>query len=95
MVKFGICYISAKNVSIATKQKANISNERQALNGIIEFDLGHDLDLKFSRSNMEFAISQTKMFRLPRNEKPTYQLKFRPEMGPSGLTLALTLTLNF
>ena len=35
----------------------------------IGFDLGHDLDLDFSRSNMEFAISQPKMVRLPRNEK--------------------------
>ena len=28
----------------------------------------HDLDLDFSRSNMEFAISQPKLVRLPRNE---------------------------
>ena len=35
----------------------------------IGFDLGHDLDLEFSRSNIEFAISQPKMVRLPRNEK--------------------------
>ena len=33
------------------------------------FDLGHDLDLEFSRSNIEFAISQPKMVRFPRNEK--------------------------
>ena len=31
----------------------------------IGFELGHDLDLEFSRSNMEFAISQPKMVRLP------------------------------
>ena len=35
------------------------------------------------------------MVRLPRNEKQTYLLKFRPEMWPLGLTLAMTLTLNF
>ena len=40
----------------------------------IRFDLGHDLDLEFSRSNIEFAIPQPKMFRLPRNEKQTYWL---------------------
>ena len=40
----------------------------------IGFDLGHDLDLDFSRSNMEFAISQPKMVRLPGNEKQTYRL---------------------
>ena len=55
----------------------------------------HDLDLEFSRSNIEFAISQPKMVRLPRNEKQTHRLNSRPQMWPSGLTLALTLTLNF
>ena len=32
--------------------------------------------------------------RLPRNEKQTYRLKSRAQMWPSGLTLAMTLTLN-
>ena len=40
----------------------------------IGFDLGHDLDLGFSRSNLEFAIPQPKMVRLPQNEKQTYRL---------------------
>ena len=44
---------------------------------------------------MEFAISQPKMVRLPRNEKQIYQLNTRAQMWPSGLTLAMTLTLNF
>ena len=61
----------------------------------IGFDLGHDLDLEFSRSNMEFAISQPKMVRLPRKEKQTYRLNSRAQMWPSRLTLAMTLTLNF
>ena len=43
---------------------------------------------------MEFAISQQKKVRLPWNEKQTYWLKSRPQMWPSGLTLAMTLTLN-
>ena len=34
-------------------------------------DFRRDLDLDFSRSNMEFAISQPKMVRLPQNEKQT------------------------
>ena len=34
-------------------------------------DFRRDLDLDFSRSNMEFPISQPKMVRLPRNEKQT------------------------
>ena len=58
-------------------------------------DLGHDLDLEFSRSNMEFAISQPKMVWLPRNKKQTYRLNTRPQMWPSGLTMTMTMTLNF
>ena len=67
-------------------------------NVTIRFDLGHDLDLEFSRSIMEFAISLAslpKMVQLPRNEKQTHRLNPRPQMWPSGLTLAMNLTLNF
>ena len=93
--KYRICYISAKNGLIATKRKSNISIELKASNMTIKFDLGHDLDLEFSRSNIEFAISQPKMARLPRNEKQTYRLNSMPQMWRSALTLAMTLTLNF
>ena len=51
--------------------------------------------LEFSRSNMEFAISKPKMVRLPQNEKQIHRLHSRPQMWPSGLTFAMTLTLNF
>ena len=78
-VKHGVCYISAKNGLIVTKQKANISIELKASNVTIVFDLGHDLDLEFSRSNMEFAISQPTMVRLPRNKKQTYRLNLGPK----------------
>ena len=77
------------------KQKASILIELKASNVTNGFDLGHDLiNLEFSRSNMEFAISQPKMVRLPWNKKQTYWLKSRPQMWPMGLTLAMTLTLN-
>ena len=52
----------------------------------IGFDLNHDLDLEFSRSIMEFPISQPKKVRLPRNEKQTYRLNSRPQMWPMALT---------
>ena len=94
-VKYGICYISAKNGAIATKRKADISIDVNASNVTIEFDLGHDLDLEFSRSNVEFAISLPKMVWLPRNEKQTYRLNPETQMRPLALTLAITLTLNF
>ena len=94
-VKYIICYISAKNGQIATKLKANISIELKASNVTIRCDLGHDLDLEFSRSNMEFPISQAKVVWLPRNKKQTYRLNSRPQMLPMCLTLAVTLTIEF
>ena len=54
-----------------------------------------DLDLEFSRSNMEFPITQLKIIPLPQNKKQTYQLNSRPWMCPSHLTMAMTLTWNF
>ena len=93
-VKYGICSISGKNGPIATKRKANISIKFKASNMTIRFYLGQDLDLKFARSNMEFAISQPKMVWFPWNEKWIYKLNSRPRMWPMGLTLAMTLTLN-
>ena len=58
-----------------TKRKAYISIDLKTSNVTIGFDLGHDLDLGFSRSNMKFATSQPKVDRLPRNEKQTYQFE--------------------
>ena len=94
-VKYGIRYISVKNGAIATKRKEKISIDFKASNVTIRFDLGHDLDLQFPRSNMEFAISLPKMVWLSRNEKQTCRLNSRPQMWTSDLTLAMTLTLNF
>ena len=59
-VKYVICYISAQNGPIAMKRKANIPIELKASNVTIRFDLGHQLDLEFSRSTIEFAFSQPK-----------------------------------
>ena len=44
---------------------------------------------------MEFPIAQPKVAWLPRNKKQTYRLNSRAQMWPSGLTLAMTLTLSF
>ena len=48
-------YLS-QNGPIATKRKANILFVLWALNVIMKFDLGYDLDTKFSWSNMKFAM---------------------------------------
>ena len=58
-------------------------------------DFRRDLDLEFSMSNMEFAISQLKMVRLPRSNKQNDQLNFRYKIWVSGLTLVMTLTVTF
>ena len=91
-VKYRICYISAKNGPIATKRNTNISIELKAWNVTIKSDLGHDLDLEFLMSNMEFPISQPQLVWLPWNEKQTYRLNSRPQMWPMALTLTMILT---
>ena len=53
------------------------------------------LDLEFSRSDIKFAICQSNMMRLPRNEKQIHGLNSRPQVWPSGLTLAMILTRSF
>ena len=65
---WNLLYLSQK-FPIAKKQKANISIELYASNVTIGFDLGHDLDYKFSRANLAFAVSQPKMISLPQNER--------------------------
>ena len=48
-----ICYISGKYCPIATKPNINISNDHlKASKVAINFYLGHDFDLEFSRSNV-------------------------------------------
>ena len=87
-------YLSQK-WSDCHETKSKHSDWTLGSNKTIGFDLGLDLDLEYSRSNIELAISQPKMVRLPRNEKQTHRLNSRLQMGPSGLTLAMTMTLNF
>ena len=67
----------------------------KASNVTDRFDLVHDLDLEFTRSNIAFPISQPKVVLLPWNEKQTYRLTSKASNVISGLTLAMTLTLNF
>ena len=94
-VKYWIGYISAKICPIATKRKANISIDLKASNVTIRFDLCHELDLEFLRSNVKFAISQPKVAWLPQNKKQTYRLNTKPQMWPMGLTLAMALISEF
>ena len=82
-------------VRLPWNEKQTYRLNSKASNVTIRFDLVHDLILEFSRSNMEFPLSQPKVVRLPRNEKQTCRLNSRPQMWPMGLTLTITLTFEF
>ena len=69
--------------------------EHYASHVTIGFNLGQDLQLEFSRSDMEFATSKPKNCLIAPKQKQTYQLNFRPQMWPMGLILAMNLTLKF
>ena len=90
-VKYRIHYISTKNGPIATKQKANILIELLASN----VTRGLDLDLGFSRSNMEFTILWPKIVQLPGNKRQTYHLNSMAQKWSSDLTWVMTLTMDF
>ena len=55
-VKYRICYISAKNGPIATKQEANIATEFQASNVTNGFDLDHSLDLYIFKVKLDLDL---------------------------------------
>ena len=65
----------------------------KASNVTIRFDLGHDLDLEFSRSNMEFPISQPKVIRLLWNEKQI-SIDLQASNVTNGFDLAHNLDLR-
>ena len=94
LFSYGICYISAKDGRLPRNEKKHI-NWAIGINMAVEFHIDHHIDLKFSRWNMELAISQPKRVRSPRNEKQVYRLNTKPQMWPLVLILAMTLTLNF
>ena len=54
------------------------------------FNLRHNPDLKFCRSNIQFAISHT-MVLMPWNVKETYWLEAMPNMRPWIFILSMTL----
>ena len=75
------------------RKKANISIELKASNVTIKFDLGHDFDYEFSRSNMEFAIFQPKVVRLPR--KANISIELQASNGINGFHFVHDLTFEF
>ena len=92
---FDLLFLSQIPWSDCHETKKNTLIEHKACNVAINFDLDHDLDLEFSRSNIQFVRFLHNMVLLPRNEIQTYWLNTRPQMWPSTLTLAMTLALIF
>ena len=85
-------------VRLPRNEKQTYRLNSKSSNVTIRLDLGHDLDLQFSRSNMELPIFRPKVVRLPRNEKQTYRLNPRLQMWPMGLTFEFwrsNVTLTF
>ena len=94
-VKNGICYIFAKNGLIATKRKANISIELYASNLTIRFDLGHDIDLEFSRSKLEFVIPQPKSGPIATKRKANISIKLQASNATHGFDLSHDIDIWF
>ena len=53
--------------------------------------VGRDLDFEFSRSTMELTISQPKIVRLPRKDKPNISIDRKALNVTIGFDLALGL----
>ena len=61
----------------------------------IGFDLGHDLDLEFSRSNIEFAISQPKNGLIATKRKANISIELKGSDVTIGFDLGHDLDLEF
>ena len=96
-VKYGICYNAATNGLMAMKRKANI---------VCNLGLKRDNEIwpwpwpwpKIFPVKYEICHTsspQPNMVQLPWNEKQTFRLNSNQQMQSSGLTLAMTLTLNW
>ena len=86
--------MSAKNSPFATKWKANTSIKLSASNVTIGFDLGHDLDLEFSRSNKEFALS-AKNGGIAMERKANVSIDLKASNGTIRFDLGHDLDLEF
>ena len=90
-VKYRICYISAKNGPIATKQKAYISIGLLVSNVTIGFDLCHKIDLEFSkRSNIDLLYLSQKWFDC--HEMKSKHIDWTPR--PQNVTIRFDLDHN-
>ena len=96
-VKYGICYNATTDSLMATKRKANI---------VCTLGLKRDNEIwpwpwpwpKIFPVKYEICHTsspQPNMVQLPWNEKQTFRSNSNQQMQSSGLTLAMTLTLDF
>ena len=92
-VKYRICYISAKMVRLPRNEKQTYRLNSKASNVTIRFEHGHDLDIEFSRSNIEFAISQEKNGPIATKRQANTPIELRASNVTNGFDLDHNLDL--
>ena len=94
-VKFWKCCISGMEGPIDMEQKRSESIGCYTHFVTFNIPLTHDLDLGFSRSNFENAVSQEWEGRLTWNERDLSRQNVGPMLWLSMFTSSMTLTLDF
>ena len=76
-VKYGICYISAKNGPIAMKQKANLSIELKVSNATNGFDHVHDLDIWIFKvkCDLDHLVTKIRCKDLPDSDRGNFRCR--------------------
>ena len=94
-VKFWKCCISGMGWPTDMERKGCESIECYTHFVTFNFDLNHDLDFGFSRSNFEKVVSQEWDGRLTWNEKNVSRYNVGPMLWLSTFASPMTLTLDF
>ena len=94
-VKFWKCCISGIGWPIDMERKGCESIECSTHFVIFNFDLNHDLDFGFSKSNFEKVVSQQWDGRLTWNEKNVSRYNVGPMLWLSTFASPMNLTLDF
>ena len=103
-LKFRTCFFAVRHCFgrifgmvcwIDMKRKGSVSIGCRANYVTLTFDLIHDLDLEFSRSNLEITVSQEWLVWLMWNKKEVNRLDAGPTIWSWSLTTPMTLTSEF
>ena len=97
MVKYGICYISAKSCPIAMKRKANISIELQASIVTNGFDLGHDLDIWIFKvkCDLDHLVTKVRCKDLPDSDRGDFRCRRAVDLSSHPRIALVALTPDY